>query len=722
MMAALGGVAREINAGLVLDGFQREAIEHLNAGRSVLVSAPTGSGKTLIAQHAIRLALASNRRAVYTAPIKALSNQKYHDFIRWLGVERVGLLTGDNSINENADVVVMTTEVLRNMLYGDGLAGSDALDIVVLDEVHYLGDIDRGSVWEEVILHLPEHVKLVCLSATVSNCQELGDWIECVRYRARGSVAVISEQERPVPLTNLYVVGRRRSHHVHIMDVLLADGEPNSHARAFDVRRRSRGANKPQVWRSPLMTDLLAEMGRRSLLPAIWFIFSRKGCARAVDRLVSCGISFTDSTDAERIDEIVESGLAKLSSTEREVLRVEAWADALRSGVAAHHAGMVPALKEIVERCFIEGLVKVVFATETLALGVNMPARSVVIDALTKYNGTSRVPLTDVQYTQLTGRAGRRGIDDAGYALVPWSPRTRFDVLAKLASSHSFRLQSAFQPSYNMIAGLLHRMPYQQACNTLSLSFAHYQSDPDMFGTSMSSSLTSQFNSMASVMRDRGHLDGWKLTASGELVSLVPHSADLIIAESLANGYLDGLSVPELASVLSAFTYETRQMSMPEKVWIPSKRAYHRLGKISKTLTELNRLERYHNVTLTSKLDEGFAPVAHYWAAGVSLKRLMTDHNVNNSYNVNSLQVGKYVGDFVRNVKQVIDIAYRVAQVAPDRSTASVATKVAESMDRGVVAIASSMEPDFMEPDAVELNLMEPDAINSESSELQPDL
>ena len=383
-------------SGLVLDDFQRQAVEYLDSGLSVLVSAPTGSGKTLVAEHAIDRALAAGLRAFYTTPIKALSNQKYRDLMQRLGPGRVGLLTGDNSIDEHADAVVMTTEILRNMIY----AGDECerLGVVVLDEVHYLADAYRGAVWEEVILHLPASVTLVCLSATVSNHSELGGWLD----RVHGSVAVISESERPVPLSNLYAVGQRRKKELHLLDTLV-DGRPNAEARRFDAalaiprggasrhsgKRRGSGRRGQRPggrrhgrssgsgsgyrhglpWCSPRQVDLLAQLAERDLLPVIWFVFSRKGCDRAAARLASRKVRYADDSNAPRIDELVETGLAGLSQSDRVALGVENWVSMLRQGIAVHHAGLVPAFKEVVERCFIEGLVKVVFATETLALG-----------------------------------------------------------------------------------------------------------------------------------------------------------------------------------------------------------------------------------------------------------------------------------------------------------------------------------------------------------------
>ena len=675
----------DARSGLVLDGFQCQAIGHIDDGLSVLVSAPTGSGKTLVAEHAVEQALAVGLRAFYTTPIKALSNQKYRDFTRRLGADRVGLLTGDNVINGDADVVVMTTEVLRNMLYTDD--ADDRLGVVVLDEVHYLSDPYRGPVWEEVILHLPESVRLVCLSATVSNHSELGDWLE----RVHGPVAVVSECERPVPLTNLYAVGRR-SGGLRLLETFDGDG-PNAAARRFDVPsmakprgRQSRRGNRYShrlPWRSPRRGDLLGELEERDLLPAIWFIFSRKGCDKAAEQLVRLGVRYTDDAAATRIDELVRAGLTGVSRADRTALCARRWGETLRRGIAVHHAGLVPVFKEVVEQCFIEGLVKAVFATETLALGVNMPARSVVIEKLVKYDGTRNAPLNAAQYTQFTGRAGRRGMDEAGYAVVLWSPHTRFDVVAELAADQSFRLISAFRPTYNMVACLLGRMPPEQARGTLSRSFAQHQADT----VPAAISLAERFDVVASVLRERGHLDGWTLTPSGELLTRIYHEADLALTEALAEGFLDGLSPPELASVLSAFVYERRGPGPSPDVRVPSTTAYRRLVRIEGQMKDLRKTELRSGMSLTRCLDSGFAAVAHHWADGMPFHELMGD----------GLAEGRggtvrSAGEFVRNIKQIADMAGKIAQVASDMDTVSVARLTVKALNRGVVVLSSTVK------------------------------
>ncbi len=461
----------------VLDRFQEEAIAAVDAGRSVLVAAPTSSGKTVVAEHAVAQALAAGRRAFYTAPIKALSNQKFRDLGEMFGHDRVGLMTGDQVVAPEAPVVVMTTEVLRNMLYAqsDAVAG---LAWVVLDEVHFLEDPYRGAVWEEVLLHLAPSVGIVALSATVSNAAELGDWITSVR----GPTEVIVETRRPVRLRAHYLVAERgrqgSGRRVHRTALLAKGGRPNPAGRRFDLEDRARhGRGRGGPWVPPRRNEVVAELAGSDLLPAIHFIFSRAGCDEARDTVLRDGLVLNDEREAAAVDALLAERLVTVGEDDRFALGVDRWADALRRGVASHHAGLVPLFKEVTEELFIAGLVKLVYATETLALGVNLPARSVVIDRLTKFTGETHEVLTPGQFTQLTGRAGRRGLDVEGHAVVCWSPFVPFERVAGLAGSRDFVLRSAFRPTYNMVANMVDGRTRAEAVDLLARSFAQFQVD-----------------------------------------------------------------------------------------------------------------------------------------------------------------------------------------------------------------------------------------------------
>jgi len=473
-----------------LDPFQVQSCEALERGHGVLVCAPTGAGKTVVGEFAVHLALAAGQKCFYTTPIKALSNQKHNDLVRRYGPEQIGLLTGDQSINGDAPVVVMTTEVLRNMLY----AGSDALQglsYVVMDEVHFLADRMRGAVWEEVILHLPEHVRLVSLSATVSNAEEFGGWIKTVR----GDTTVVVDEHRPVPLWQHVMVGKRLfdlfDYSVgagkHLVDPELMRHIANRREadRLADWQPRHRGGGRggsrgPSVNRPPPRPDVIATLDREGLLPAITFIFSRAGCDGAVKQCLRSSLRLTTAQDRERIAEVIDRRCGDLADADLEVLDYYEWREALLRGLAAHHAGMLPVFRHTVEELFTAGLIKAVFATETLALGINMPARTVVLEKLVKFNGEQHMPLTPGEFTQLTGRAGRRGIDVEGHAVVIWHPQESTAEpaeIAGLASTRTFPLRSSFAPSYNMTINLVSQMNPEQAHQLLERSFAQYQAD-----------------------------------------------------------------------------------------------------------------------------------------------------------------------------------------------------------------------------------------------------
>lgn len=470
-----------------LDPFQLAACGALDEGRSVLVAAPTGAGKTVVAEFAVYLAMQSARDKVfYTTPIKALSNQKYQEFADRWGADQVGLLTGDTNVNSSARIVVMTTEVLRNMLYADSPL-LDRLAYVVMDEVHYLADRFRGAVWEEVIIHLPERVRLVSLSATVSNAEEFGDWLQAVR----GDTDVIVSEERPVPLEQHVLVRQK------LIDLFDSSGQAATHRVNPELQQLARAGGRSLGSRSQRgrrggdrgrfhqqgqgnrldRPEVVAMLQAKHLLPAIVFIFSRAGCDQAVRQVLRSGIRLTDASEREEIRQIVEARARLLRDEDLAVLGYWEWLEGLERGVAAHHAGMLPAFKEVVEELFQAKLLKVVFATETLALGVNMPARSVVLEKLEKFNGEARVPITPGEYTQLTGRAGRRGIDVEGHSVIQWVDGLDPEAVASLASRRSYPLNSSFKPTYNMAVNLVDQFGRERTRQILELSFAQFQAD-----------------------------------------------------------------------------------------------------------------------------------------------------------------------------------------------------------------------------------------------------
>jgi ATP-dependent RNA helicase HelY len=470
-----------------LDGFQHDAIDAVDRGSSVLVAAPTGSGKTVVAEFAIERALDRGGKAFYTTPLKALSNQKFGDLVAKHGAGTVGLLTGDNSINPDASVVVMTTEVLRNMLYERASTLTGLLS-VVMDEVHYLQDPYRGAVWEEVLIHLPPSVSVVALSATISNAEEFGDWITTLR----GDTRVVIEERRPVPLEHHYLVGSRL-HPMHVeQDGILL---PNPYVVSLDQHELKtktyyrRGSGLPQHQRIsrpregyrrvyvPRREEVVEVLEKEGMLPAIYFVFSRSGCEKSVRWLREAAVRLTTREEAATIRERAETRAAWVDEEDLVSLGFYDFLESLATGVAAHHAGMLPMFKETVEELFQEGLVKVVFATETLSLGINMPAKSVVIEDLWKFQGERHELVTPGEYTQLTGRAGRRGIDALGHAVVIYQRQVPFERVAGLAATRTYDLASSFRPSYNMAVNLVRNYTPDQAHHLLNSSFAQFLAD-----------------------------------------------------------------------------------------------------------------------------------------------------------------------------------------------------------------------------------------------------
>ncbi|MEY4451735.1 MAG: hypothetical protein RLZZ380_856 [Actinomycetota bacterium] len=465
-----------------LDEFQEEACRALAMGNGVLVAAPTGAGKTIVGEFAIHLALAKQQKVFYTTPIKALSNQKYQELCDRYGESRVGILTGDNNTNAGAEIVVMTTEVLRNMIYANSLNLMN-LGFVIMDEVHYLADRFRGAVWEEVILHLPRDVKLVSLSATVSNAEEFGAWLDEVR----GSTSIIVSEKRPVPLNQHVLFGNE------LIDLFQGDGDQNRVSQelaakhAAKLRSPSIRSTRPGKYRGSYQNDpkipklskpeTIELLRDANLLPAIFFIFSRAGCDAAVKSCQYSDLGLTTKEEREEIRQIVEERCASIADEDLSTLGYFDWLASLQRGVAAHHAGMLPAFKEIVEELFLKRLVKVVFATETLALGINMPARTVVLDRLDKYNGEGRVQITPGEFTQLTGRAGRRGIDPVGHSVIQWAANLDPANVAGLASKRLYPLISSFRPTFNMTVNLITAFTRSRAREVLETSFAQFQAD-----------------------------------------------------------------------------------------------------------------------------------------------------------------------------------------------------------------------------------------------------
>jgi superfamily II RNA helicase len=622
-----------------LDTFQREAIASLDAGRSVVVCAPTGSGKTVIAEHAIDVALAATGRVFYTTPLKALSNQKFRDLCARLGEERVGLLTGDISIRRAAPVVVMTTEVCRNILYSPAQDGTDlvALRVIVLDECHYINDAHRGTVWEETIMGCPRATRLVALSATIANADQLAAWMT----RAHGPTDLILSHTRPVPLHFYCFHDGRLS---PLPRVSRTNAPPLSqeaverHARPWEFR--------------PEPDEVVAALRDRDMLPAIYFHFSRRGCEDAMERCRH--LELLSPKEAETVESAISAHLAAHpDSSHHPHLR------SLREGLATHHAGLLPRWKVLVERLFQAGLVKVVFATETLAAGINMPARTTVISGLTKRAGHEFRLLTPSEFTQMAGRAGRRGMDVRGHVVVVGDPFRRPEEAARLAASPPDPLLSHFAPTYGMALALLGRHSLAEAERLLRDSFGQFLADarrppaspaPDRY--------TATFRRLVAVLEELGYLQGHRPTDAGRLAAGFRAENELLIAEVTRAGILDALAVADLAAVITAFcppptlrvTTTGRQRGRA-----PSRQDRKRSGpSVSSTtavalararvlVDALWQVQRRHHVSIPCRMVETACGVTQAWAGGASWEALLGETEMEE-------------GDLVYLLRGVIDL------------------------------------------------------------------
>ena len=692
--------------GFGLDDFQLDALDALDAGVNVLVSAPTGSGKTIVANYATGQALEREQRAFYTTPLKALSNQKYHELCDLYGTAQVGLLTGDTSINRSAPVVVMTTEVLRNMLLTESEHLKD-LGLVVLDEVHYLQDPFRGGVWEEVLILTPKAVRFVALSATIGNAEFLGEWFRAVR----GDTRVIVESARPIKLHHHVAVVPRASGRVEILDLLdgvrLSDSarridnlmKSSRHLRPGPKWHGPRSSAPPPPFRAPRRSDLLRAAAEEDLLPIIVFIFSRSACDDAVQQCRRDGLLFTTPDERRLIEQLAEDRVKDFSADDLVALEFDQFLDALRRGLAAHHAGMVPAFREIVEKCFEENLLAVVFATETLALGVNMPARSVALERFTKYSDSGRQFLSSGEFAQMTGRAGRRGLDVEGHALICFTADLALHDVARVALAPPSELHSSFRPTYNLTANLMNHVELDTAIEIVRQSFAQFETDRRPRGSRRP--LSDQLLARHHVLEELGYAEGWKLTEQGHLLRSIYHECDLLIAESLNLGVFDDLEPAQFAGLLSTFVYEAKrgaranaakQVSTKKRRALNDRLGPQRRGTMSERQGEIMALnsavvavEDRYQVTHTKEPDGRFATTIAAWARGATLSTVL---------DLAELEIGlTSPGDFVRQAKQVVDLCEQFSRLGDRFGVAQTAAEARDLVLRSVVAGASSVHP-----------------------------
>lgn len=530
--------------GITLDPFQERAIQVVDAGESLIVAAPTGAGKTLIAEYAIERCLQQGARVLYTAPIKALSNQKFRDFSALYG-DRIGIKTGDVTLNPEAQVILMTTEIFRNTIFESPESFHD-VRYVIFDEIHYLDDIERGTVWEESIIFAPEHIRILCLSATVPNLEALARWIRTIRPEV--PLHVIVEEKRPVPLRHeLFVPGLGLK---SLAD--LARYEQQGQVRSF-LQRIDPNLN-PNRWRASLI-DHLAESRR---LPVLWFAFNRRECEEFASLVHRPLVS---PEERRRILAAYDELLDRFD------LPADATTDHLRGllekGTAYHHAGLLPTLKEVIERVFTTGLLKLLFATETFAVGVNMPARTVVFNSIFKFDGRRMGPIKTREHHQMSGRAGRRGLDEVGYvySVVEW-PHVRAAEIERVLFGPLEPIRSQFNLSYATLLTLWDRLG-SRIYTAAEKSFANFLALKR--GLRVVQNKISQIRKKLAVLRNLGYIRDHKLTPKGHFARQI-QGYELQVAELLFRGVLKSLSEEELCVLFHAIVYEAKKGDWARKL------------------------------------------------------------------------------------------------------------------------------------------------------------
>lgn len=546
-----------------LDDFQKQAINHLNNNKNVLVCAPTGSGKTAIAEYAMYSAVANNQKIIYTSPLKALSNQKYFDLCKLFGEDKVGILTGDSQINREANILVMTTEIYRNILYNihEEAEFLNTLKYLVLDECHYMRDTDRGTVWEESIIYSPNNTQIIALSATIGNPKKLSQWISFVH----GDTELVSSHYRPVPLKNLYL-GR-----YGLKPITDSNGriDKNIIKNYFQNKSQKKKSDKQALL--PNIFEIIDLLKKEDLLPAIYFIFSRRSAEVLLKRIVQ-------ETKINLLNEEEEKQVkAELFEATRELpwLRKHKHYYALQRGIACHHAGLLPALKNLVERLFQRGLIKIVFATETLAAGINMPARSTVISQISKRCDEGFRLFTTSEFLQMAGRAGRRGLDTVGHSIVLETPHDSLLDLAEILKSPVEDLHSAFKPSYTMVLNLAFRLTWEQVQELLALSFARFENLGEIKSIqhnlesvspkkrkALLRSLQSleevpyrEFAAANNILQEFNYIDSeFNLTETGLWAKELRADNILLLSEIINKNIFDNLTAYEIAGFITAFS------------------------------------------------------------------------------------------------------------------------------------------------------------------------
>jgi superfamily II RNA helicase len=632
-----------------LDEFQTAAIECLRAGRSVVVCAPTGSGKTVVGEYAAQFALTAGQRVFYTTPLKALSNQKYRDFCHQLGGDQVGLLTGDISIQPEAAVVVMTTEVFRNMLYGVDQPEGRLRDVrfVVLDECHYLNDFGRGTVWEESIIRCPSHIRLVALSATIANARELTAWIE----QAHGPTELILATDRPVPLR--YHAFRRAS----LSPLLRKDGSAPPRGKRGNARPRRTSRVDP--------VTVVEVLDREDLLPAIYFVFSRRGCELALRDCEEMDLLSPEA--AERTREIVETYVEA-----NPYVRDHPHLPYLLQGLAVHHAGLLPAWKVLVERLFQANLIKVVFATETLAAGINMPARSTVISALMKRSDDGWRGLTASEFHQMSGRAGRRGMDPVGHVVVLPDRYRPMEEAAELAAAPPDPLTSRFTPTYGLVLNVLRHHTPEEAETLLRRSFGQFQAEARAARAARLKEerrkrrgegatgrggegargrhgiYWGEFLALQKILEKYGYVVKNRPTEAGLMAAALRTQNELLVAEALRQTNWTNVRPSEFAAVVTALgTEEPRSHA---RVWARVTQATEAiLVGVRRLARRLQQTQWRSGIEAPAELSEMCSPLTQLWAEGHDWRATVSATNMDE-------------GDVVQAIRRTLDLLRQIPQ------------------------------------------------------------
>jgi len=597
------------------DKFQVDAVNDVKKGSNVLVVAPTGSGKTYIAEKSIDYYLSKQKNVFYTTPIKALSNQKYNDFNRQ-GI-RTGLLTGDRSIDKDSELVIATTEILRNMIFSKDSKLNDT-GLIILDEVHYLADKERGTTWEEILIHANKDIKFLALSATINNKNEFLEWIVSLR----GITSLIHSSTRPIPLEISLIASTKSSNDLKI----IKSTKDKKNKNIFKIEKKNSQFNKPSLREQAIY------LNSRHLLPVIFFYFSRERVESSARQLSN---SFKLIENRNEIKVKYDDVFGELTTEELALLNLDEHMWMWSRGVGYHHAGLAPIVKEFVEYLFLNKYIKFLFATETLALGINMPAKAIFIDRLHKYDGIKTRPITQSEFLQLSGRAGRRGIDDKGYAFLSYDRSINRDWYSNLFTLKSSNLNSAFSVSYSSILSLLNIYSIEESIELLKKSFFAYQ---NMFKTEK---LEELFKGKHNVLKDLGFIDSIK----GNILKET-YRDNLIPAIHLYHTIKNRDIEMKLMYVSSGISNEKLEFTLKDEF-------NHLFNKFYSSTEQVNKIEYSHGIKKPTQINLSWFSVFYEYMKSGNVEYVINKFNLN-------------IGDFIKVAKEASEISKKLSVIYQD--------------------------------------------------------